>query len=193
MKTKSYLPAATLLATVTFATALLAQTEPMPPSSSPGTTSTKPSKRMSGLSTPDGKLSHADKNFFEEAAKSGSKEIEVSTAVEGRLTNPEAKTFASTMVADHTALASELQALAAKKGVMLPAEKKDYAKKWNKDEKNLDEDYIKAMEDDHEEAVKHFEKAAKSDDPDIAAFAQKALPKLQEHLDHARALKKQLK
>ena len=32
-----------------------------------------------------------------------------------------------------------------------------------------------------------IEKAAKSDDPDIAAFAQKTLPTLQHHLDLAKA------
>lgn len=189
MKNKAYLPAATLLAIVTFSPSLLAQTEPA--TSAPATT-----KRQAGNDynkNNDNKLSHADKNFFEEAAKSGMKEVEVSSAVKDRLANPEAKSFADMMVADHSAANTELQALAAKKGVMLPADKKDYTKKWNKNEKNLDEDYVKAMEDDHEDAVKLFEKASKSDDPDIAAFAQKTLPKLQQHLDHARTLKKQLK
>jgi putative membrane protein len=191
MKTKSTLPAATLFAIVTFASSLLAQTEPMP---NTPTRTDKPAKRQAGYNKDnDNKLSHADRNFFEEAAKSGMKEVEVSTAVKGRLTNTQVSSFADMMVTDHTAANAELQALAAKKGVTLPADKKDYTKKWSKNEKDLDEDYVKAMEDDHEEAVKLFEKASKSDDPDIAAFAQKTLPKLQQHLDHARTLKKTVK
>jgi putative membrane protein len=194
MKTKSSLPAATLFAIVTFSTSLLAQTAQ---SNSQATTPTRndATQRQAGYNNKDnnGKLSHADKNFFEEAAKSGMKEVEVSTAVKGRLTNNEVSSFADTMVADHTAANTELQALAAKKGVTLPADNKDYAQKWSKDKKDLDEDYVKSMEDDHEKAVKLFEKASKSDDPEIAAFAQKTLPKLQQHLDHARMLKKNFK
>lgn len=191
MKTKSSLPAATLFAIVTFSTSLLAQTEP---ATTAPTRADAPAKRQAGYGmNKDNKLSHADRNFFEEAAKSGMKEVEVSTAVKGRLTNAEVGSFADQMVTDHTAANTELMALAARKGVTLPADKKDYAKKWAKNEKNLDEDYVKAMEDDHEEAVKLFEKASKSDDADIAAFAQKTLPKLQMHLDHARMLKKTVK
>ncbi len=190
MKTKSSLPAVTLFAIATFSTSLLAQTEPV---TSTPTRTDAPAPRQAGYHNKDNKLSHADRNFFEEAAKSGMKEVEVSTAVKGRLTNTEVSSFADQMVADHSAANTELMALAARKGVTLPADKKDYAKKWAKNEKNLDEDYIKSMEDDHEEAVKLFEKASKSDDADIAAFAQKTLPKLQMHLDHARMLKKSVK
>ncbi len=42
----------------------------------------------------------------------------------------------------------------------------------------------------HEDAVSLFEKAAKSEDADIAAFAQKYLPKLQAHYTAAKDLKK---
>lgn len=198
MNTTSRLPAVTFFAIVAFSSSLMAQTATTPntaPARSDTTRSDATTKRQAGhdYNNRDNKLSHADRNFFEEAAKSGMKEVEVSTAVKGRLTNTEVGAFADTMITDHTAANTELQALAARKGVTLPADKKDYTKKWNKNEKNLDEDYIKSMEDDHEEAVKLFEKASKSDDPDIAAFAQKTLPKLQMHLDHARTLKKSVK
>jgi len=43
---------------------------------------------------------------------------------------------------------------------------------------------------DHLGAVKLFENASKSDDPDIAAFAQKTLPTLQHHLMMAQDLAK---
>jgi hypothetical protein len=38
-----------------------------------------------------------------------------------------------------------------------------------------------------------FEKAAKSDDPEVAAFAQKTLPTLLHHLEMAKSLKKMAK
>lgn len=192
--TTSHLPAATLFAIVTFSTSLLAQTEALPNTPTPSADAPEaPAARQAGSLNNDNKLSRADRNFFEEAAKSGLKEVEVSNAVKGRLANTQVNAFAETMVADHTAANTELQALASRKGVMLPADKKDYTEKWTKKDGDIDEDYLEAMEDDHEKAVRLFEKASKSEDAEIAAFAQKTLPKLQHHLDQARTLKQTVK
>ena len=49
------------------------------------------------------------------------------------------------------------------------------------------------MKSDHEDAVKLFEKASKSDDLEVAAFAQKTLPALLHHLEMAKDLKKTVK
>lgn len=184
MKTKSHLPTAALVAIVAFSSSLMAQAEVSPDT---------PTKRQSGYDLKDSKLSHADRNFFEEASKSGTKEVEISSAVKSRLTNTQVSGFADMMITDHAAANTELQALAAKKGVTLPADRKDYTAKWSKNNKDLDDDYIGEMEDDHEKAVKLFEKAAKSEDPDIAAFARKTLPKLEQHLTEVRALNKAVK
>lgn len=138
----------------------------------------------------DSSLSHFDKGFFEKAAKSGMKEVAVSQAAMDRLMNPQVRDFANSMVSDHTAANNELSALAARKGVTLPVADPKYTEKWGQKDKNVDKAYIHEMVDDHEEAVKLFEKASKSDDPDIAAFAQKTLPALQHHLAMAKSLKK---
>lgn len=141
-------------------------------------------------------LSRADRNFFEKASKSGIKEVAVSESVMNRLGNQQVKQFAQTMVQDHSQANAELMALAQKKGVVLPA-KDDLSKltnKWStkKDGKDLAEDYMKEMVSDHKDAVDLFEKASKSEDPDIAAFANKTLPKLQAHLQHAKQLERAL-
>jgi putative membrane protein len=138
-------------------------------------------------------LARADRHFFEEAAKSGMKEVEVSNAVKARLADAQVRNFAEMMVADHTAANSELQSLAASKGFTLPVEKKDFAAKWADKDKDLDKDYVETMEDDHEDAVKLFQKASRSEDAEIAAFAQKTLPKLQHHLETVRTLKQTVK
>jgi putative membrane protein len=130
----------------------------------------------------DGKLSHRDRNFIEEAAKGGMKEVQISQAVLAKLTVPAAKDFANMMVNDHMAANAELTALASQKGVTLPEAKERVIKKWSDNDHNVDHDYIEQMEEDHEETIKLFEKGAKSEDPDIAAFAQKTLPKLRQHL-----------
>ncbi|MDB6095055.1 MAG: hypothetical protein JWM32_2617 [Verrucomicrobia bacterium] len=136
------------------------------------------------------KLSHGDRAFFEKAAKSGMKEVAVSQAVTDRLMNAQVKDLAQMMIADHTAANNELSGLAARKGVTLPAGDPKIAEKWGKKDKGVDKDYLGEMVEDHEDAVKLFEKASKSDDADIAAWAQKTLPALQHHLEMAKTLKK---
>ena len=135
-------------------------------------------------------LSRADKNFFEKAAKSGMKEVDVSQQALAHLTAPEVRNFAQMMVADHTKANEELKALAAKKGVTLPAPDAKPAQKWAKNSKDVDDEYLAEMSGDHKDAIDLFEKAAKSDDPDIAAFAQKTLPTLKHHHETVKQLKK---
>lgn len=155
--------------------------------------SSTPTTSASSSST---ELKHSDRAFFEKAAKSGMKEVEISQSTLDHLSNPQVKSFAQMMVSDHSQANQELMALAAKKGVTLPSKELKYDEKWSKKatkDKDLDHDYVEQMVDDHEEAVKLFEKASKSDDAEIAAFAQKTLPTLQHHLTMARDLKKMVK
>jgi putative membrane protein len=137
-------------------------------------------------------LSHADRTFFEKAAKSGMKEVSVSQAVSARLKNTDVAQFAQMMVSDHTAANTELTALAHRKGVTLPAADPKTDDKWMKKDKGLDEDYLEEMISDHKDAIDLFEKAAESSDADIAAFASKTLPTLREHLEKAQTLEKQV-
>jgi len=135
-------------------------------------------------------LSHSDRRFFEKAAKAGAKEVEISQAVLGKAVAPATREFAQTMVADHNKLADELKALADKKGVTLPAPETKYGEKWVKNDKDVDDEYLKEMVSDHKDAVDLFKDAAKSKDADIAAFASKNLPSLEHHLEMAKSLKK---
>jgi len=135
-------------------------------------------------------LSHADRNFFEKAAKSGMKEVEVSQQALAHLTAPDVRNFAQMMVDDHSKANAELTALAQKKGVVLPPPQAKVARKWAENKKDVDDEYLGEMTGDHKDAVDLFEKAAKSEDPDIAAFAQKTLPTLRHHLEQVKQLKK---
>jgi putative membrane protein len=185
--TPSALRCAAFVAAVSLCTALSAQSD-----TSSTSTSSSATDRAADTSV-HAKLKHSDRAFFEKAAKSGMKEVEISQASLDRLVNPELKSFAQTMVTDHSKANSELMALAARKGVTLPSKEMKWEEKWSKKTKDVDDDYIKTMVDDHEDDVKLFEKAAKSDDPEIAAFAQKTLPTIQHHLTMARDLKKAVK
>ena len=126
---------------------------------------------------------------------SGMKEVAVSEAVVSRLSNPEVKRFAEMMIADHSGANSELTMLASRKGVSLPPKEMKHSEKWSKKSANaddLDKEYMKEMVSDHEDAVELFEKATKSEDSEVAAFASKTLPTLQGHLRQAKALEDQL-
>lgn len=179
MKTNSYgllrgCSAAVLAASL--ASMLPAQTDPTP-------TPTAAAAAESGLS-------HSDRSFIKKAAKAGMKEITVSQAVVDHLSNAQAKAFAQQMVTDHTAANNALMALAQQKGVEIPAkDESSLTEDWSKKTGDVDRAYVKEMVSDHEEAVKLFEKATQSSDPDVAAFAQKTLPTLQHHLSMAVDLK----
>jgi putative membrane protein len=135
-------------------------------------------------------LSHHDRAFLKKAAAAGMKEIDISRAVFDRLSNRHAKDLAQMMVTDHTAAGEELATLAASKGVALPDEDVSVSADWAKKTGDLDRVYAKAMVADHMDAVKLFENATQSGDPDIAAFARKTLPTLQHHLSMALDLAK---
>ncbi|HVU16655.1 MAG TPA: DUF4142 domain-containing protein [Candidatus Didemnitutus sp.] len=135
-------------------------------------------------------LKHSDRAFIEKAAKAGQKEVQLGEIAAQRATNPQVREYAEMIVSDHKAANEELTALAERKGVMLPAADVNVSK-WNeKKTSSFDKDYVDEMVDDHDDAISLFEKGAKSEDPDIAAFAQKYLPKLQAHYTQAKSFKK---
>ncbi len=183
---------AILVSAVSLCTALSAQTTTSAPGQRADTPAAERRAELAAETRAAANLSRGDRNFFEKAAKSGMKEVAVSRATLDRLTNPQVKQFAQMMVSDHSNANTELMALAQKKGVVLPP-KDDQVKltdKWSKKTDDVDEDYIEEMVDDHEEAVKLFEEASRSADADIAAFANKTLPKLRQHLTMAKDLEK---
>ena len=135
-------------------------------------------------------LARADKHFLEQAAKGGMKEVDVSQQALVHLTSPDVRNFAQQMLTAHTQVNAELQALATQKGVVLPAPDAKVSQKWAENRKDVDDEYLAEMTNDHKETIELFEKAAKSEDPDIAAFALKTLPHLREHLETVKQLKK---
>jgi len=180
-----YRPFAATLLAAALCSSLAAQVAPTP----------TPTPADASMPTPtptpeDGKVAHHDKEFLKKAAKSGMAEVAISEAVMDHLSSADLKAFAQQMVTDHTAANNELASLAATKGVMLPPQDPDLVTDWSKKTDDVDRTYVKKMVSDHESAVKLFEKASKSSDPDIAAFAQKTLPTLQHHLMMAQDLKK---
>jgi len=135
--------------------------------------------------------------FFEDAASANKLEIESSRIAAQKATDPQLKAFAAQMVTDHTKAGQELQALAAKKGVTLPAAMTDSHQKkldsLNQEQpgEDFDKEFRDLMVDSHEEAVSLFEDTADdAKDPEVKSFAAQMLPTLQHHEQEAKALPK---
>jgi len=139
-----------------------------------------------GISNSGDKLSHSDRNFIEKAAKSGMKEVEISQAVLGRLSNQSVQQFAQMMVNDHSKAGDELKALAGKKNVTLPQTMgDDHQKKYDDLQKksgtDFDKAYINAMVDGHESAVNDFKKNTDNSDADVKEWVNKTAGIIRKH------------
>ena len=136
-----------------------------------------------------------DKQFLSKAADAGSTEIAASKVAQSKSSNPEVKTFADAMVADHTKVAEELKQLASSKQIKVsdqPGTKHQAQidKLGHLEGQQFDKEYAASIGvAAHKEAVKLFTDASQNvSDPDIKAFAKKTLPALRHHLDMANAL-----
>ena len=141
-----------------------------------------------------GALSSSDQKFLMETAMAGLMEVELGRWAAQVGTSPEVKQFGQQMVDHHSKANTELAQLASSKGVTLPTQldekhQRDVSKIARQKGADFDRAYSKAMLKDHQDAVKDFEKQSTGGaDADLKAFASKALPTLQEHLQMAQAL-----
>lgn len=133
-------------------------------------------------------------DFAIEAAEGGLFEVQLGKIAASRAVNQDVKEYASMMVKDHRQANQELTALAKGKGIVLPTalgrDNQDDLREFNEKAANeFDEDYIERMIEDHERTIKIFERASsQSKDSEVKAFADKQLPILKKHLEHARMM-----
>ncbi|HEX2639815.1 MAG TPA: DUF4142 domain-containing protein, partial [Pyrinomonadaceae bacterium] len=133
-------------------------------------------------------------DFWTDAAQSGMAEVQLSNLALQKTQSEAVRQFAQQMVTDHTAANNELMQLASSKNVTLPTtmdskHQSIMTKLQGRSGADFDRDYMKAMVDDHEKAVKLFtEQSQKGTDTDAKAFAAKTLPTLQNHLQMARTV-----
>jgi putative membrane protein len=149
----------------------------------------------SGLMFLSAAQAKSDAAFMKDAAQAGDAEVQASRLAQTKARRADVKAFADTMVSDHTRLADELKTLAASKQVKLPAGASLMQKSKLKliqagDDAKFDERYVTSFGvQAHQDTIKLFEDAAQhAKDADVKAFAQKALPGLQHHLEMAQAL-----
>ncbi len=137
----------------------------------------------------------AETKFAVKTADNGMLEVKLSELAAKNAAAKNVKDFAKIMVKDHSAAGKELSAMAAGKGMALPAtlgekNQKTYDDMAKKTGKDFDKAYMDQMVSDHKDAVSDFEGMAKdSKDADVKAWATKTLPALMHHMDMAKAIK----
>ncbi len=135
-----------------------------------------------------------DRSSFKKAAEASTNEVALSQAAVERASNPDVKAFAEMMVSDHTSLNSDLEALAAKRGVDIneaieKGKQEDVESLRSKNGAEFDRAYLKYMVEGHKDAASLFDKEAQSTkDGDLADLSIRYLPKILEHLRKAEAL-----
>lgn len=147
----------------------------------------------------EGKSHLTTDQFAADAASAGRAEVALSRLAIERSQDGALKQFAERMINDHGKANDELQKIAEKKDLTLPAE---FAPKQKaavdtigqQSGSTFDRLYAAQMLKDHQEAVALFEKASTQDslDPDLRRFAAERLPTLKDHLEHAKQLSTQI-
>ena len=124
--------------------------------------------------------------FVDMAGQDGMAEVGLAKLALKKSSNNDVKQFAQKMEQDHEQANEQLSSIAKSKGLTVPkkldAKHEALMKSLSaKSGKAFDSAYAEHMAKDHAKSVALFEGAAKSSDPEIAAFAKKTLPTLEEH------------
>lgn len=132
-------------------------------------------------------------DFVEEVSAKGVAEIESAKLALKKSTSTDIQSFAQKMITDHSAANAELASIAGRKNLEVSDEVEilNKAKKYilkQRDGESFDEAYANNQVNAHETTIELFQRAAASEDADIAAFANKHLPTLQHHLKMANEL-----
>ncbi|AVS78602.1 DUF305 domain-containing protein [Paracidovorax avenae] len=184
--------ASVALACVAYAAGAAAQSQPQTQSPTHDQPRAGAARAMDGAEGQVSRLTRADKSFLDDAAHNGHAEVKSSQLALQKARNPKVRTFAQQMVDDHTQANQELAALAAGKNVRVPEgpsliQEGKLKLLGTADGADFDKRYMESMGlQAHRDTIELFEKGARdARDPEVKAFAQKTLPKLQQHLEMA--------
>jgi putative membrane protein len=142
--------------------------------------------------------SHDTGAFVDNAGQGNMYEIEAAKIAEQKSKSADVKAFAKMMVADHTALQAEMAPLIAKAGKTAPTDLDQRRKGFldnlkAADAKDFDKTYIDQQVAAHDETLTLMKGYADNgDDAGLKAAAAKTAPKVQAHLDKAKAIKAKL-
>jgi putative membrane protein len=137
--------------------------------------------------------------FIEKAASGGQMEVELGGIAQLNGGSSRVKNFGKMMIADHSKAIGEIKEIAAGDNItlstaLLPEHQKhvDHLKAMHN--VDFDKAYMKMMVEDHRKDIKEFEdQAEKADSDKLKAFAARALPVLNVHLDSAKTINNAMK
>lgn len=145
----------------------------------------------------ESKFGHSEKEndalFLINAAAINLEEIELGKIAEQNSERTDVQTLGKMMHDEHIKCLEGLVVLAKSKNITIPSSPTDEAKAAVKNTQDLmgndfDKIYCDMMVKGHKKAIAMFEKETKvSKDKDITAWAEKTLPDLKRHLEHAEA------
>lgn len=137
-----------------------------------------------------GALEREARRFLTKAARFGWESAQLSQLAMIHAPRSDVRRFAAELVKSHEAMNEELAELAERKDVRLAERPATDSREWTeKDAQDFEEDYLERMIELHQTAVEWFESTAQQEsDNEIAAYAAKHLPMLQEHWRMAREL-----
>jgi putative membrane protein len=124
--------------------------------------------------------------FVKTAAEDGMTEVALAKLALSQSSNDQVKQFAQKMVQDHERANQQLASVAQAKGLAVPmkldAKHEAMVKALRaKSGAAFDAAYARDMAKAHAKAMALFQAAAQSSDPDVAYFAKRTLPTLEEH------------
>lgn len=149
---------------------------------------------LAACSTTDTASTASDRGFATTAAQDSAAEIDMARMGLDKAQSPDVRAFARQMLDDHSANTTQLKRASQASGISIPntpaaddqADARRLAALTGSD---FDRAYMRAMVQEHREAVSMFENEARNGaDPNIRSFAQQALPKLRQHLAQAEAV-----
>ena len=144
---------------------------------------------MAGAAVAD---SSAD--FVDEASAAGIAEIETSRLAIGKTSSTDIESHAVEMIKDHTDANRDLKEIAQKLGLAVAAQEEILSKAKQmmlevQEGDSFDTAYAANEVKVHEQAIALFkQQASQSESPELKAFAEKYLPKLEMHLQMAKKL-----
>ncbi len=140
-----------------------------------------------------------DKKFVKDATMAALTEIEVGKLAEQKASSDSVKQFAQSTVGDQTKLTTQLKQIADNEKVNVPdsldSKQQSHVDKLAKlSGPEFDHAFLKDLTKKQEQDVHDFQlEAQNGSDANVKAFAGKALPTLQQHLDTAKNLSKEEK
>lgn len=193
---RAFVRALAVASSLTLSAAVHAQQpppEPLPaPTDTPRTRPATPPRPSENADSAQAAASpSADSAFITKAAEGGAKEVALAKVGTLRASSADVKAFAKRLDQDHSAINSELTALAKAKNVDLGANTPPPpADLMSAEGAAFDRAFLALMVKEHEAAVSLFEGESRDGrDGEVKEWAAKQLPALREHLAAAKALK----